>query len=358
MSHPLDAEDLRVRTLKVIEQHLDRQGPILAELGPDVLPIIHHVATLLRGGKRLRSAFCYWGWRASGGADTPEIFEVAAAFEFFQAAALIHDDLMDDSDTRRGEPALHRRFAAMHQESRWSGDAERFGAAAAILAGDLCLSWSDELFMHSGLDSTAIARARPMFNVMRTQLMAGQYLDVLEQVLPADQGGGTVERAQRVITFKSAKYSVEHPLLIGGLLAGASAEQLASYSAYALPLGSAFQLRDDVLGVFGDPEQTGKPAGDDLREGKRTVLLAEAVATATPAQRAALAQGIGNPNLSEPDIAELRGILIATGAAERVENLISQLVIQSRQSLHTANVTSTARVILDQLITAATSRVA
>ncbi|MGL5829559.1 MAG: polyprenyl synthetase family protein, partial [Angustibacter sp.] len=309
-------------------------------------------------GKRLRSAFCYWGWRAAGCADTPEIIEVAAAFDFFQAAALIHDDLMDDSDTRRGEPALHRSFATLHDQSGWFGDARRFGAAAAILAGDLCLSWSDELLTQCGLPAADIARARPMFNTMRTQLMAGQYLDVLEQVLPADQGGGTVDRARRVITFKSAKYSVEHPLLIGGLLANASPEQLASYSDYALPLGSAFQLRDDLLGVFGDPERTGKPAGDDLREGKRTVLLAEALAQATPAQAETLRQGIGNPNLGGADITTLRDILVNTGAADRVEHLIAELVTQSRQALAAARVTTTARVILDQLITAATTRVA
>ncbi len=357
MSHPLDAEELRVRTQKVVEQHLDRQRRLLTELGPDVQPILDGISSLLSTGKRLRSAFCYWGWRGAGGANNAQIVEAAAAFEFFQAAALLHDDVMDDSDTRRGQPAMHRRLAAQHEQRGWFGDSARFGESAAILAGDLCLSWSDELFAHCGLPTHDVARARPTFDVMRTQLMAGQYLDLLGQVLPAEQGGGSIERAHRVITYKSAKYSIEHPLLIGGQLADATPELLASYSAYALPLGTAFQLRDDLLGVFGDPHLTGKPAGDDLREGKRTVLLAEAFATADAEQSALLRDQIGNPELTPAVVAQLRLVLRATGAPLRVEQQIGELVARSRAALLSATVTKSARAVLDDLIIAATTRV-
>jgi geranylgeranyl diphosphate synthase, type I len=356
--NPLDADDLRTRVQKVLDEHLHQQARKLGPLGPDLEPLLETIADLASGGKRLRPAFCYWGWRAAGGDDVPGIVEAASAFELFQAAALLHDDVMDDSDTRRGRPAAHRRMAALHRQHGWVGDGERFGTAAAVLAGDLCLAWSDELLTRCGLPAADVARARPMFELMRTQLMGGQYLDVLEQVLPEDQGGGTIERARRVIRYKSAKYSIEHPLLIGGLLAGAGPGLLASYSAYALPLGEAFQLRDDVLGVYGDPEQTGKPAGDDLREGKRTVLVAEALAAADPDQAAALRRGLGDRGLGLGGVTELREVISRTGAVDRVEALVAELVEQARAALASADVPDHPREVLTLLIDAATARVA
>jgi geranylgeranyl diphosphate synthase, type I len=356
--NPLDADDLRIRVQKVLDEHLHQQARKLDPLGPDLEPLLETITDLVSGGKRLRPAFCYWGWRAAGGDDVPGIVEAASAFELFQAAALLHDDVMDDSDTRRGRPAAHRRMAALHSQHGWIGDGERFGTAAAMLAGDLCLAWSDELLTHCGLPAADVARARPMFELMRTQLMGGQYLDVLEQVLPEGQGGGTTERARRVIQYKSAKYSIEHPLLIGGLLAGAGPGLLASYSAYALPLGEAFQLRDDVLGVYGDPEQTGKPAGDDLLEGKRTVLVAEALAAADPGQAATLRRGLGDRGLGLSGVGELREVIIRTGAVDRVEALVADLVERSRNALAAADVPDQPREVLSLLIEAATVRVA
>jgi geranylgeranyl diphosphate synthase type I len=247
-------------------------------------------------------------------------------------------------------------MAALHRANHWDGDADRFGEAAAILAGDLCLSWSDELLTHSGLAPEALVRARPTFNLMRTQLMGGQYLDVLEQVLPRSSGGGTTARARRVIAYKSAKYSVEHPLLVGGHLAGASAAQLAAYSAYGLPLGEAFQLRDDVLGVFGDPVQTGKPAGDDLREGKRTVLVAEAVARGTAAQVQLLDRLLGRPDLDADGVDTLREVMVDTGALGAVERLITQLAEQADDALDPTTAQQPGLSVLRELVVAATAR--
>ena len=358
MSNPLDVEDLRSRVQKVVDDHLSLQAHRLDPLGPDLVPLLETITELTSGGKRLRPAFCYWGWRGAGGADGPEIIHAASAFELFQAAALLHDDVMDASDTRRGKPAAHRRMAALHRANGWLGDPERYGTASAILAGDLCLSWSDELLSHCGLERAAIDRARPTFDLMRTQLMGGQYLDVLEQVLPEEAGGGSLERARRVIVFKSAKYSIEHPLLVGGLLAGASPALLASYSAYALPLGEAFQLRDDVLGVFGDPGETGKPAGDDLREGKRTVLVAETLARADEGQAATLRDALGRQDLDAERLAAARAVMTDTGALDRVERLITSLAQQSLDALAGADVTEPARSVLADLVDAATARAA
>ncbi|NUU24451.1 MAG: polyprenyl synthetase family protein [Streptomycetaceae bacterium] len=336
---------------------MDHQTAVLAEVGTGMAPVAAALRDfLLDGGKRLRPGFCYWGWRGAGGTDTGETgaaaVRAATSLELLQASALIHDDLMDSSDTRRGRPAIHKRFEALHADSSWQGNREGFGSAAAILLGDLCLSWSDEMFSGSGVAPEALAAAKPLFDVMRTEVMAGQYLDVLEQAM----GGGSVARSRRVIRFKSAKYTIERPLHVGAALAGAGADLLAAYSAYGLPLGEAFQLRDDVLGVFGDPAETGKPAGDDLREGKRTVLLALATERGTPAQQRLLTDLVGTPTLDDAGVKDLRAVIEDTGALSEVEAMIDTLTTQARAALTAAPITEEARTVLTNLIEAATAR--
>ncbi|WP_442907546.1 polyprenyl synthetase family protein [Kineococcus sp. G2] len=352
---------MRERVEQVLTGFLDDQRRVLGELGDDCEPLLEAVTTLLAGGKRLRPAFCYWGFRGADGgvpdASEAGIVTAAAALELFQAAALLHDDVMDDSDTRRGKPAAHRWFAGVHADAGWSGSAERFGLAGAVLAGDLCLAWSDELYQRAPLGADALRRGRRVFETMRTQLMGGQYLDMLEQAASARLGPvGAVDRARRVVRFKSAKYSVEHPLLLGATLAGAPEALLADLSRFGLALGEAFQLRDDVLGVFGDPGETGKPAGDDLREGKRTVLVALALQSSSPAQAAVVARHLGDPALDEDGVAALRRVLVDTGALDGVERIIDEQVDVACSTLDAAPLAEPAREALHELVVAATSR--
>ncbi|WP_298804153.1 polyprenyl synthetase family protein [uncultured Pseudokineococcus sp.] len=355
--HGARAQAVRSAVQAELDAVLARQRAVLAEVAPETEPLVDAVADLVAGGKRLRPAFCTAGYRAAGGQDGAVEARVGAALELFQAAALIHDDVMDGSDTRRGMPALHRRFGDLHATSGWSGSCERFGEAAAILAGDLCLSWSDEALAGCGAETERLASARLVFDRMRTQLMAGQYLDVLEQA----SGGapeGADERAMRVLRWKSAKYTVEHPLLIGAALAGADPAQREALSAYGLPLGEAFQLRDDVLGVFGDPAVTGKPAGDDLREGKRTMLVALAAQGAGAEDADLLTSLLGAPDLDDAGVAALQDLIRRTGSLAAVEDLIDDLVARSRAALATAPVTEEAREDLERLVGIATARTA
>jgi len=359
LSSPLDAGDLRARVQAAVDAEISTQAAVLAEIGDDLTPLVSAVSALLRGGKRLRAAFLYWGYRAGGGPDGEAVVRAATAMELFQAAALLHDDVMDDSDTRRGLPAAHRRLATEHTEHGWTGDGDRFGVAGAILAGDLCLAWTDELFATSGLPTAELERARPVFDRMRTQLMGGQFLDVVESVRSWDGMPLTerVERAERVIRFKSAKYTVEHPLLIGASAGGADEDDLAALSRYGLDLGQAFQLRDDLLGVFGDPAATGKPAGDDLREGKRTVLVAHALAGADEHGRDLLESRLGDPDLDATTVDALRAVIVASGAVDAVEADISRLAGTARMALKSTHGLDTGAVeVLDQLIDSATSR--
>ncbi|NJC22074.1 geranylgeranyl diphosphate synthase type I [Arthrobacter pigmenti] len=335
------------------------QRTVLGSIAQDSIGLVDAIEDLTTGGKKLRPLLCYWGWRGAGGADDDAgIITAGMALELFQAAALIHDDIIDRSDFRRGAPSVHRRFEARHIDGGWRLDPERFGAAAAILAGDLCLSLSEEAFAGIPGVPGGAGRARSIFNLMRTEVMAGQYLDLLEEAVgPAREAGDAVERALTIVRFKSAKYSTEHPLRIGGALAGAPESVLAGYSAFALPLGEAFQLRDDLLGVYGDPEMTGKPAGDDLREGKRTVLIAKALQHCDPADRAALNTGLGRSGLTDAEVVTLRTIIDRSGARDEVEALIAERAAASSSALDSLDLDPLCREALSSLATAAIVRV-
>ena len=365
-AHPLDGIDLRARVQQALDLHLDRQREVLAELGEPMGPLVDAVADLLSGGKRLRAAFLYWGWRALDGSGTPlsddldeAAVRAASSMEIFQAAALLHDDVMDNSDLRRGRPTAHRAFATLHRENGWNGDPVRFGHSAAILAGDLCLNWTDEVFATSGLPQEALERARPELDRMRTQLMGGQFLDVLEGA----RGWQDLSYAQRldacrtVIRHKSARYSVQQPALIGARAAGAQPPTLEALARYGDRLGEAFQLRDDVLGVFGDPDETGKPAGDDLREGKHTVLIAHALEHADDPGAELIAASLGNPDLDDATVTDCRQVLLDSGAVELTGQMITEGAQDALAALDAApELTDEGRHALTELITICTDR--
>lgn len=311
-----------------LKDFFTRQEGILGQITPEALPLLDAIRRLSTGGKRLRALLCYWGWRGAGGSPlAPEIIRAGAAIELFQSAALIHDDIIDRSETRRGAPAVHKWFENQHQQENWRNSAAEYGSSVAIITGDLCLSWSEEMFSSIGPLATSGTEARHIFNLMRTEVMAGQYLDILGEVIPSIDAQAAQERAELVVRYKAAKYSCEHPLALGGALAGKLEEAeenqlLTAYRAFALPLGEGFQLRDDVLGVFGKPQETGKPAGDDLAEGKRTVLIALTEKLADTQKWQQLDQALGQQNLTAQTIAGLQEIIISCGALAQLEEII------------------------------------
>jgi geranylgeranyl diphosphate synthase type I len=345
---------VRDQVARALEDFLGQQRAALGAIGDDMLPWGDAIGDLLAGGKRLRPAFCYWGWRAAGGDDRRQIHAAAAAIELLHASALVHDDVMDASDTRRGRPSVHRRFAKLHTAAGWRGCAEGFGSGAAILIGDLLLAWTDQLYQASGLPPDALRRGQPVLDAMRAEVICGQYLDLLEQ----SAGDGTVDSALRVVRYKSAKYTVERPLQLGVALAGPAdpAPVVAACSGYGIAVGVAFQLRDDLLGVFGDPGRTGKPAGDDLREGKRTALVAIARQRASVAQRELLDRRLGDRLLDETGADQIRTILTQTGAVAECERMIDSCVTEGVAALASAPVTGEARQALAELAVTATAR--
>ena len=341
-----------------LEAFLGEQQAVLQDVSVESLPLLDAVSSLARGGKRLRALLSYWGWRGAGGAELgTAAVRAGTALELFQSAALIHDDIIDRSDTRRGGPSVHRRFSTAHSEAAWHLDGTHFGSSAAILAGDLCLSLSEEMFAAVGAQAAHGTPARRIFNRMRTEVMAGQYLDILEEVVgPTHEPERAVVRARNILRYKSAKYTTEHPLTLGGALAGASDELMDWYSRFALPLGEAFQLRDDVLGVFGDPVQTGKPAGDDLREGKRTVLVAYALALGGSSAQKVIADSLGHEDLDDDGVTALRSLIEDSGALAATETLIEGHTRAAFDALEQMPVNAVTRAALHSLALAAVNR--
>lgn len=320
-------ESIAAQVSTRIEGFLESKAAEFLTISPDADAIGRALLDFTRGGKKIRPVLLWWGFQLAAGDDrsrdslTCGVADAAGSLELLHAAALIHDDVIDHSDTRRGKPALHRQFESQHSELRYQGGAEPFGVAAAIVIGDICLALSEELFERSQTVLGITALARGLRATLRRDVMVGQYLDVLAEVVPLeDERIG--ERAWEVLSFKSAKYSVEQPLLLGAALGGADENQLEEISRFGLPLGQAFQLRDDVLGVFGDPAATGKPAGDDIREGKRTVLIAESMKKLNPEQIRILAKRLGDPNLSDAEVKECVSMLTESGGLEAVESFI------------------------------------
>ncbi len=311
--------------------------------------------SVLAGGKRVRPTFAYWGWRGVTGGDgalTP-VLPALAALELLHTFALVHDDVMDSSATRRGRPTAHVAVAAQHAAAGRRGDPGKFGETVAVLIGDLCLIWADRLLARAALPPARLFEARRCYDQMRVETVAGQYLDVLGESDPATW---SVDRALRVARYKTASYTVQRPLLFGACLAGVGAEApvIAAYTRYGLAVGEAFQLRDDLLGVYGDPATTGKPAGDDLRTGKPTALLLLARKLATPAQRRALERAGGDAD--DREIARLAELVADTGAVDHVEHMISDRVEDALAALDDASIDGTARTALTGLAIAATSR--
>jgi geranylgeranyl diphosphate synthase type I len=356
-----------------INEFLDEKRVELTNIAPELAALTDVGGSLLAGGKRFRALFCYWGWQAVAGIpssespmddesasrDLPGVLMSASALELFHAAALVHDDIMDRSDTRRGAPAAHRRFEQMHTDGGWAGNAEAYGQSSALLLGDLLLGWSDELLGRgiAILPRPSALAARREFMTMRTEVMAGQFLDIHDESAWASYPESkALDRAQRVLIYKSAKYSVEAPLAVGASLGAGSEEQIAALRAFGLPLGVAFQLRDDVLGIFGDPELTGKPAGDDLREGKRTAIIAVAREKLSASANAILDELLGDPDLTTDQVNMIRSTLQDSGAVDQIEKVITRNLDRACEAIEHADLAPTARAQLLALAAAATTR--
>lgn len=354
----LEQENVRQRVDRALRAVLAEGRRDIDGLGDDPDALFAHVsAFVLRPGKRLRPAFVYWGYRAAGGRsagpDGRAAIRAACSTEFLHACALVHDDIMDGSAVRRGQPAAQHQLADLHRRRGWRGDAAAFGVNAAVLLGDFAFTLADTAIAGAGLADRRTVAALRVLNRLRSEVIGGQYLD-----LTAPHSGVRGEAEMwRALTYKSAKYTVERPLHLGHAIAGGDPALADTLTAYALPLGRAFQLRDDVLGVYGDPVVTGKPAGDDLRARKETFLLRRAWALAGPGERRLLRRCLGATALSAQLVEELRAVIARTGALAAIEEAISELHREAEAALaEDPHIAEPARTVLRRLADYATVR--
>ncbi|RNE49498.1 polyprenyl synthetase family protein [Corynebacterium alimapuense] len=347
-------------TTKLLAEFIHARSEQVAAIGGPVAEAVSHLESfILNGGKRIRPLYAWAGFIGGGGLtntdeDPLAMLRAAASLEFIQACALIHDDIIDASDTRRGSPTVHRSVEARHRDAHWSGSSSHFGESVAILVGDLALVWAEDMFQDSGLSSEALARAREPWRAMRTEVIGGQLLDIALEAAASED----ISAADSVNRFKTAAYTIERPLHLGAAIANAEADTISAFRGYGQDIGVAFQLRDDQLGVYGDPKLTGKPAGDDLREGKRTVLLATALRLADssdPAAAAALRSGIGST--ADPlELSHLADLIAGTGAVAEIEQRIEHLTESGLSHLATAHTSAEVTRTLTDLAIRATAR--
>ena len=350
------AVELAAALTEQLREYLGERRRDAAYIGADYAVLTEAVEEfVLRGGKRLRPAFAYWGWRAVAGAEPgPEILRLFSALELLHACALVHDDVIDASATRRGLPTVHRIFAERHRAGDWHGSAEQFGLSAAILLGDLALVWADDIIATADVDADARRRVQRVWAAIRTEVLGGQYLDIVAEASGAD----SVASALTVNIYKTASYTISRPLQLGAAAAADCPDILDAFHELGTSLGVAFQLRDDVLGVFGDPVVTGKPSGDDLRSGKRTVLLAEAVELADkhdPVAAKTLRTSIGT-ELTDAQVKELCQLIESVGALAAVENRIDTLMRRALDIFDAAPIDAPAKAGLADLARLAANR--
>lgn len=343
-----------------LADYFSHRAPEVAALGSSFEKSVSYLEQfVLGGGKRIRPLYGWTGFVGGGGLDKSEedpqsVLRAVSALEFIQACALIHDDIIDASDTRRGRPTVHRAAEDEHRKCEFLGSSPAFGEHAAILIGDLALVWADDMWRSSGVSHAALDRATEPWQGMRTEVIGGQLLDIMLEA----EGSESVEAANTVNRYKTAAYTIERPLHLGAALAGAAEDVTEAFRGYGRDIGMAFQLRDDMLGVFGDSAVTGKPAGDDLREGKRTVLYASALKLldeANPGHAEKLRAGIGAVEAPD-DVRELADIIAGSGAVEVVEEEIDRLTASGLAHLDTANLSDKVAGILRTLAMKSTAR--
>ncbi|MGD7003215.1 polyprenyl synthetase family protein [Corynebacterium halotolerans] len=345
---------------EMLAAYFTSRQPEIDRIGSPVASAVTHLQDfVLGGGKRVRPLYAWAGFVGAGGLengteDPSVVLRAVSSLELIQACALIHDDIIDSSDTRRGNPTVHRAVEKRHSDRAWTGSAAHFGESVAILAGDLALIWAEDMLQDAGLSAAALGRAREPWRAMRTEVIGGQLLDISLEAAADEQ----VQLAEAVNRFKTAAYTIERPLHLGAAIAGADPELIEAFRGYGRDIGVAFQLRDDLLGVFGDPSVTGKPAGDDLREGKRTVMLARALTRADatdPTAAAKLRSGVGRV-ASPAEIAELADVVRSTGVVDEIEEQITALTESGLSHLAAADVPAEVAATLRTLAIRSTER--
>jgi geranylgeranyl diphosphate synthase type I len=340
-------ESFRQRLDDRLSAWFSDKAQTIGQFAPEAEELLHTLSDLvLSGGKRLRPALVYYTYRGCGGTEDESVFPLALATEFLHTYLLVHDDIMDHAELRRGRPAAHVRFRDLHREQGWRGDAEHYGKAVAILVGDLAHVYALEAFSRAAAGSPHQAELARSFFALEEEVIVGQHLEMRVALLKEVE-----ERTlEEVLQLKSGRYSVERPIQLGALQAGTPPDQLAALSRYGAAVGEAFQLQDDVLGMFGDPDKVGKPVGGDLIEGKLTFLAHYALQMTAADERSLVEQALGNPDLSPEDIDRVCQVMRQCGALDRVRQLIGERLATAREALEQIDLEADSKPFFEGLI--------
>ncbi|MCM2424011.1 polyprenyl synthetase family protein [Streptomyces sp. RKAG293] len=348
MADRYEAAAFKARIDEVLTGFVAQEADELLSIDSALRPVAEQVEAAVADGKRLRAAFCYWGWRAAGQPDSDALVRAAASMELVHAAAVVHDDIIDDSPLRHGRPTAH---VALRTALRQRPHTKSAARSLAMLVGDLLMSLAGQLFVTSGLPAAYLARARPLWAALARELVAGECLEILRTGAVPD-----TDTSLKVIRYKTAKYTVEQPLLIGGVLAGAGERLREGYSSYGVPLGEAFQLRDDLLGLYGDPADTGKDGLDDVRAHRPTALLAETWRLANDREREQLSGLLGRRDVGADGLEAVREVMSRLKAPDRIEQMIRRRVEEATGALHEMPIPDYAERALTTLAHSASAR--
>jgi geranylgeranyl diphosphate synthase, type I len=360
VGEPQTFDSWRVGVQRGVLAHLEEfvAVPCATELGGAGVDIaIDVLLQFVTGGKCLRSTFAYLGWLCGSTCDADEPLDTAAlraaaSFELLHAFALLQDDVMDGSALRRGRPAAHIQFGEWHRDRGLSGSSRRFGESAAVLLADLCLVWAAQMLRESGLPPASLQRALPRYDAMRAELAVGQFADLVNDA----RGLPTLDTVLDVARRKSGNYTVRRPLEIGAALAGCDDRTLTQLGRYGGAVGEAFQLRDDLLGVFGSAEVTGKPSGVDLSEHKATTVVVAAHQMADATIRRQLTELMSSDDIDDDAIARWRTLIVATGAVQLIAEMIAERVTAAREHIQDTRIDEAVRVALANMSAVCTIR--
>jgi geranylgeranyl diphosphate synthase type I len=307
--------------------------------------ITHFKKTILAGGKRIRPIMMYWGYIAAGGKNEQEIIKTSISLELIHAFLLIHDDIIDRDDIRHGQKTIHATYRDHYNKFFSGDDGEHFGTAVAIVSGDFVYSLGNQVIFSSAFSSDVIVKALNKMQEIVGLTCVGEIQDVYMSY------GYNVSEEKIIAMYenKTAKYTFDGPLKLGAIMAGADDALCDKLSAFAIPLGIAFQIRDDILGVFGDAKKTGKPVGSDIAEGKMTLMVHRAISLADRKQKKELKRLLGKKDITNKEIAIFQKILHDTGAMKSIDEQMKILINQSQKALDNITMHTGAKEFLSTL---------